>query len=102
VRADGTVGNSVSLVGQSGALLGNILGAAASKTVVIALGNPYVAKDFPAVQNYLCTFSAAAVSEVAAAKALFGETEIHGHLPVAIPGYAPRGAGIVRPEVKEQ
>jgi beta-N-acetylhexosaminidase len=102
VRADGTVGNSVSLVGPSGALLGNILGAAASKTVVIALGNPYVAKDFPAVQNYLCTFSAAAVSEVAAAKALFGETEIHGHLPVAIPGYAPRGAGIVRPEVKEQ
>jgi beta-N-acetylhexosaminidase len=102
VRANGTVGNSVSLVGASGALLGNILTTAASKTVVIALGNPYVAKDFPEVQNYLCTFSVVGVSEVAAAKALFGETEIHGHLPVTIPGYAPRGTGILRPAMKEQ
>lgn len=102
VRSNATVGNSVSLVGASGALLGNIVGAAASKTVVIALGNPYVAKDFPEVQNYLCTFSAAAVSELAVVKGLFGEADIHGRLPVTIPGYAPRGTGIVRPAVKQQ
>jgi beta-N-acetylhexosaminidase len=57
------------------------------------MGNPYLAKDFPEVQNYLCTFSAAPVSELSAAKALFGEMAIQGHLPVTIPGIAARGAG---------
>jgi len=61
--------------------------------VVVAVGNPYLAKDFPEVQNYLCTFSAAPVSEVSAAKALFGEIEVRGRLPVTIPGIAARGAG---------
>lgn len=65
----------------------------AQKTVVVAVGNPYLAKDFPEVQNYLCTFSAAPVSEISAAKALFGEIEIHGRLPVTIPGIAARGVG---------
>ncbi len=61
------------------------------------LGNPYLAQDFPAVQNYICTFSNAGVSEVSAVKALFGEISIHGHLPVAIPRIAPRGTGIELP-----
>jgi len=61
---------------------------------VLAVGNPYVAKDFPEVQNYLCTFSAAPVSELSAVKALFGEIPLRGHLPVTIPGIANRGAGI--------
>lgn len=62
--------------------------------MVVAMGNPYLARDFPDVQNYLCTFSNAQVSELSAAKALFGEIEIHGHLPVTIPGIAQKGAGI--------
>jgi beta-N-acetylhexosaminidase len=61
------------------------------------MGNPYVAQDFPAVQNYLCTFSNASVSEISAVKALFGEIAIRGHLPVSIPNIAQRGAGIERP-----
>jgi beta-N-acetylhexosaminidase len=48
----------------------------------------------------LCTFSAARVSE-SAVKAVFGEIEIHGHLPVTIPGVASRGEGIVRPARNE-
>ncbi|MBV9180586.1 MAG: glycoside hydrolase family 3 C-terminal domain-containing protein [Acidobacteria bacterium] len=96
VRSNGSVGNSVSLVGDSGTLLSEILAAAPIKTMVVAVGNPYLAKDFPQLQNYLCTFSAAPVSERAAVKALFGEVEIHGHLPVTIPGFASRGTGIVR------
>ena len=81
----------------SGALLDSILQKAAEKTAMIAIGSPYVAKDFPAVQNYLCSFSNAAVSETGAVKALFGEISIHGHLPVTIPGIAPRNAGLERP-----
>jgi beta-N-acetylhexosaminidase len=77
--------------------LEQILKAGAAKTVVLAMGNPYLAKDFPDVRNYMCSFSATQVSEVSAVKALFGEIEIQGHLPVTIPEFAPRGTGIVRP-----
>jgi beta-N-acetylhexosaminidase len=89
--------NSVSLSDASGALLQKVLDHAAEKTVVLAMGNPYLAQDFPAVQNYLCTFSNATVSEVSVVKALFGEIAIRGHLPVSIPNIAQRGAGIERP-----
>jgi beta-N-acetylhexosaminidase len=96
VKANGKVENSVSLVGDSAKLFKDVLDSASAKTVVVAMGNPYLAKDFPEVQNYICTFSAAPVSEMSAVKALFGEIEFHGHLPVAIPGIAPRGAGVTQ------
>ncbi len=89
--------NSVALNDASGALLQAILDHAAQKTAVVAMGNPYVAQDFPAIQNYLCTFSNAGISEISAVKALFGEIAIRGHLPVSIPNIAQRGAGIERP-----
>lgn len=100
VQANGKVQNSVSLSGDSATLFKGIIDSASGKTIVVALGNPYLAKDFPEVQNYICTFSAAPVSELSAVKALFGEIEFHGHSPVAIPGIAPRGAGIVRTSAK--
>jgi beta-N-acetylhexosaminidase len=81
----------------TGSLLQQLLDRAAGKTVVVAMGNPYLAADFPKVENYLCTFSNATVSELSAVKALFGEIAIRGHLPVSIPNVAQRGAGIERP-----
>jgi beta-N-acetylhexosaminidase len=72
-----------------------ILNTAGAKTVVSAIGNPYLAKDFREMQNYLCTFSATPVSEISAAKALFGEIPLRGRLPVTIPGVAARGVGII-------
>jgi beta-N-acetylhexosaminidase len=96
VTANGKVQNSVSLVGDSAALFKGMIDSASGKTVVVAVGNPYLAKDFPEVQNYMCTFSAAPVSEMSAVKALFGEIGFHGRLPVAIPGVAQRGGGIAQ------
>lgn len=93
----GELKNTVSLVGDPAELLRGILAAAGPKTVVIAVGNPYLAADFPEVQNYLCTYSGAAISELSAVKALFGEIPIRGRLPVTIPGVAQRGAGLDRP-----
>ncbi|HXF12719.1 MAG TPA: glycoside hydrolase family 3 N-terminal domain-containing protein [Terriglobales bacterium] len=93
VATNGGARNSVALPDPSADLLHRILSAKGQKTIVLAVGNPYLARDFPEVQNYLCTFSAAPVSEVSAVKALFGEMEIHGRLPVTIPGIAARGAG---------
>ncbi len=96
VRAEGDLKNSVAMNDATGALLTAILDRAASHTVVLAMGNPYVARDFPAIQNYVCAFSDATVSETAAVKAIFGEIPIRGHLPVTIPGIASRGEGIER------
>jgi beta-N-acetylhexosaminidase len=48
------------------------------------MGNPYLTEDFPGIQNYICAFSNATVSEISVAKALFGEIPISGHLPVNI------------------
>jgi len=93
----GKVGNSVAMPDATGALLQRLLDHAAEKTAVIAMGNPYLAADFPKIENYMCTFSNASVSEIAAVKALFGEIPIRGHLPVSIPNIAARGAGIERP-----
>jgi beta-N-acetylhexosaminidase len=96
VRAEGDLKNSVAMNDATGALLTAILERAAGHTIVLALGNPYVARDFPAIQNYVCAFSDATVSETAAVKAIFGEIPIRGHLPVTIPGIASRGEGIER------
>jgi beta-N-acetylhexosaminidase len=89
--------NTVGLGDATGTLLRQLLDRAADKTAVVAMGHPYVAADFPKIENYLCTFSNASVSELAAVKALFGEIEIRGHLPVSIPSIARRGTGIGRP-----
>ncbi|HXJ86285.1 MAG TPA: glycoside hydrolase family 3 N-terminal domain-containing protein [Candidatus Binatia bacterium] len=93
----GKIGNSVAMADATGTLLQQVLDRAAAKTTVIAMGNPYLASDFPKIENYVCTFSNATVSEIAAVKALFGEIPIRGHLPVTIPNVAKRGAGLERP-----
>jgi beta-N-acetylhexosaminidase len=61
---------------------------------LIAFGSPYLLRDFPNVASYLATFSTAATSEKAAAKAIAGEIRISGRLPISIPGVASLGAGL--------
>ena len=95
--AAGGLTNSVAMDAATGSLLTAILDRAADRTVVLAMGNPYVVQDFPAIQNYVCAFSNETVSETAAVKAIFGEIPISGHLPVTIPGIASRGEGLERP-----
>ncbi len=94
---NGLLKNTVALDAATGSLLTAILDRAAQRTVVLAMGNPYVVQDFPAIENYVCAFSNATVSETAAVKAIFGEVPIGGHLPVTIPGIASRGEGLERP-----
>ncbi|MGO9084933.1 MAG: glycoside hydrolase family 3 protein [Candidatus Sulfotelmatobacter sp.] len=93
----GKIDNSTAMADATGTLLQQLLDHAAAKTEVVAMGNPYLASDFPKIENYMCTFSNATVSEMAAVKALFGEIAIHGHLPVTIPNVAQRGTGLERP-----
>ena len=95
--AGGGLKNSVAMNDSTGSLLTAILDHAASRTIVLAMGNPYLVQDFPAIENYACAFSNASVSETAVVKAIFGEIPITGHLPVTIPGIASRGEGLERP-----
>jgi beta-N-acetylhexosaminidase len=74
--------NSASLPDSTANLLGGILARASQRTAVLAMGTPYLTEDFPAIENYICTFSNARVSEISAARALFGEIPMRGHLPV--------------------
>jgi beta-N-acetylhexosaminidase len=87
--------NTASLPDSTAHLLHSILARAASKTAVLAMGTPYLTENFPAIQNYICTFSNATVSEVSAARALFGEIRFSGHLPVNIRSASLASAGNV-------
>ena len=97
VPTGGKIDNRVAMADATGTLLQQLLNHAGERAAVIAMGNPYLAADFPQIGTYMCTFSNATVSETAAVKALFGEIMIHGHLPVRIPNVAARGTGIERP-----
>lgn len=91
VVVNGKLVNSVGLEQATGSLLAQVLENFSAKTIVIAMGNPYVAQDFPAIQTYICTFSNASSSELSAVKVLFGELQPRGKLPVTLVGIAPRG-----------
>jgi len=89
--------NSASLPDSTAKLLSRILARATEKTAVLAMGTPYLTEDFPSIQNYICTFSNATVSEISAARALFGEIPISGHLPVNLSNASVPGARIGYP-----
>jgi beta-N-acetylhexosaminidase len=65
---------------------------------IVALGSPYFVKGYPDVAATLATCSAAPTAEVAAIRALWGEIEIAGRLPVSIPGFAAVGDGLQLPK----
>jgi beta-N-acetylhexosaminidase len=62
--------------------------------VVVSFGNPYLYPQVQSAAAYLATFGTREVLEIAAARALVGAAEISGRLPISIPGYFERGAGL--------
>jgi beta-N-acetylhexosaminidase len=96
-REDGAAENSIALAQTPSTLLQSIIDSARDKTMVVAFGSPYIATDFPQVENYICAYSHVPTSETAVARALFAEIPIQGHLPVTIPGIGRRGDGIQKP-----
>jgi len=93
---DGRAGGSADLDSKPLRLLSDIVKAARQKTVVVAFGNPYTGGSVPGLGTYMCTFSNTQGSAAGLVSALFGETPIHGRLPVTIPGLAKLGAGLDR------
>lgn len=68
-------------------------------TVLISFGNPYLLSLFPKAKTYLATYGDVLVSQNAALKAMLGQIDIKGKLPVSIPktNYA-MGYGIKLPK----
>lgn len=97
IMAGGKAVTAFGMFGPSAQVLSDILSNAADKTVVVALGSPYLIQNYPAIKNYICTYSVASTSEASAVKALFGEIQNEAKLPVTLPGVAERGSAIPWP-----
>ena len=64
--------------------------------LVTSFGNPYLLRALPDAPAYLIAWGDREVSERAALRALFGETDIRGRLPISIPPFHSIGDGLVR------
>jgi beta-N-acetylhexosaminidase len=64
--------------------------------VAVAFGNPYVVSAAPKLPAVLLAYDVFDTMEVAAVRALAGETPIGGRLPIALPGLFPVGHGLTR------
>ena len=73
--------------------------ASTGKLIFVAGGNPYQLRQLKAVPTYLVTYGRGEALERAAARAVFGASDIVGTSPVTLPGYFKRGDGIVRSSV---
>ncbi len=51
----------------------------------ISMGNPFVLRELPDLPNFICTYARSEAIATALTKALFGELEFKGVLPVEIP-----------------
>jgi beta-glucosidase-like glycosyl hydrolase/CubicO group peptidase (beta-lactamase class C family) len=85
----GTVDMSPTLAG-----LVEDIAAGSVPVVVVSLGSPYLLRQFPDVDAYVCTYGAAESSQRAAIGAVLGEFPLRGRLPVTLPGLFAAGHGI--------
>jgi beta-N-acetylhexosaminidase len=69
------------------------------KVVAVALGNPYLIRQFPNVSTYLVTYGVGDALERAAAAVVLGRAPVTGTAPVSLPGFFKRGDGIRREAV---
>ena len=60
----------------------------------ISFGNPYLLQSFPELRTYVVAYGDMPSLQQAAARALLGEIDITGKLPISLPGLYPRGTGI--------
>ena len=62
--------------------------------VGISFGNPYLLQSFPELRTYVVAYGDMPSLQQAAARAVLGEIDITGKLPISLPGVYPRGTGI--------
>ncbi|HYV83000.1 MAG TPA: glycoside hydrolase family 3 N-terminal domain-containing protein [Pyrinomonadaceae bacterium] len=68
--------------------------------VGISFGNPYLLDSFKGLRTYVVTYGDMPALQQAAARAVLGEIDIVGRLPISLPGLYPRGTGMQLKAVK--
>lgn len=86
----------VSSVGipETGARALSTLIAEKKAIIGISFGNPYLLQGFPGLRTYMVAYGDMPSLQQAVARALMGEIDITGKLPISLPGLYPRGTGI--------
>jgi beta-N-acetylhexosaminidase len=59
---------------------------AGKPVITVGLGSPYLIENFPKAETWLAAFGISDVAQISAARAMFGQIPVRGHLPVTIPG----------------
>ncbi|HEX5964496.1 MAG TPA: glycoside hydrolase family 3 N-terminal domain-containing protein [Pyrinomonadaceae bacterium] len=72
----------------------NALIDAKTPVIGISFGNPYLLQNYPGLRTYLVAYGDMPSLQQAVARALMGEIDIGGKLPISLPGLYPRGTGI--------
>jgi beta-N-acetylhexosaminidase len=62
--------------------------------VGISFGNPYLLQNFKGLQTYFVAYGDMPSLQRAAARALLGQSDVTGRLPISLPGLYARGTGI--------
>jgi len=70
------------------------------RLVGISFGNPYLLQSFPNLRTYIVAYGDMPSLQQAVARALVGEIDITGKLPISLPGLYPRGTGIQVTKIK--
>ncbi len=70
--------------------------------VGISFGNPYLLQNFPAMKTYVVAYGDMPALQQATARALLGEGDITGRLPITLPSLYARGTGIQMKAVEKR
>ncbi len=70
--------------------------------VGISFGNPYLLQNFPTMKTYVVAYGDMPALQQATARALLGEADITGRLPITLPSLYARGTGIQMKAVEKR
>ena len=76
------------------------LAACGTPVVAVDFGSPYLLRGFPETAAFLCLYRNTPQAQDVAARAVFGEIDVTGRLPVSLPGLFPAGQGIDLKKIK--
>jgi beta-N-acetylhexosaminidase len=68
--------------------------------VFTIFGSPYLLTQIPELPSYIVTYDTSNAAELAAVKAITGEIQFRGHLPINLPGLYKIGHGLTAPVVQ--
>ncbi len=85
--------NSVGLPDTGARVLREVL-QSKPETINVSFGNPYLLKNFPEMKTYIVAYGDMTSLQRSAARALSGEIDFLGKLPISIGENYPRGTGL--------